>query len=85
MPRVPSVLRLPGLPDRLRRVRLPRDLESVTASGPEDAAGAGMSQASAELLRFYALMARITSEAPMLTGSQMRVWDPLAGRPGGGA
>jgi len=37
-----------------------------------------------ELWRFYALMQRITSEAPKVHGSQMAVWDPLAGRPGGG-
>jgi CubicO group peptidase (beta-lactamase class C family) len=34
-----------------------------------------------ELPRFYGLMQRITSEAPKVEGSQMAVWDPLAGRP----
>ncbi len=34
-----------------------------------------------ELPRFYALMQTITSSAPKLRGSKMRVWDPLAGRP----
>jgi CubicO group peptidase (beta-lactamase class C family) len=34
-----------------------------------------------ELPRFYLLMQRITSEAPKVPGSQMEVWDPLAGRP----
>jgi len=34
-----------------------------------------------ELMRFYGLMQRITSEAPKVPGSRMRVWDPLAGRP----
>lgn len=34
-----------------------------------------------ELPRFYLLMRRITSEAPKVPGSQMLVWDPLAGRP----
>ena len=41
VPRIPSVPRLPGLPDPLRRVRIPRDLESVTAIGQEEEAGAG--------------------------------------------
>jgi CubicO group peptidase (beta-lactamase class C family) len=36
-----------------------------------------------ELWRFYGLMQRITSEAPKVHGSEMAVWDPLAGRPGG--
>ena len=35
MPRIPSVPRLPGVPDPLRRIRLPEDLESVTTVGPE--------------------------------------------------
>jgi CubicO group peptidase (beta-lactamase class C family) len=35
-----------------------------------------------EMLRFYALCQRITTEAPKVSGSQMVVWDPLAGRPG---
>ncbi len=49
MPRIPSVPRLPGLPDPLRRVSVPRDLESVTAIGREQAAGAGgMSEESVE-------------------------------------
>ena len=34
-----------------------------------------------ELPRFYGLMQRITSESPKVAGSQMRVWDPKAGRP----
>ncbi len=34
-----------------------------------------------ELHRVYGLMQTITSEAPKVRGSQMRVWDPLAGRP----
>ena len=41
MPRMPSVPRVPGLPDPLRRVHVPRDLESVTAIGQEEEAGAG--------------------------------------------
>ena len=41
MPRIPSVPRLPGVPDPLRRVRVPRDLESVTTIGHEEDAGAG--------------------------------------------
>ena len=34
-----------------------------------------------EMARFYLLTQRITSEAPKLPGSEMAVWDPLAGRP----
>jgi len=41
VPRIPSFPRLPGLPDPLRRVHVPRDLESVTAIGHEEEAGAG--------------------------------------------
>ena len=36
-----------------------------------------------ELPRFYTLMQRITYSAPKVRGSQMEVWDPLAGRPAG--
>jgi CubicO group peptidase (beta-lactamase class C family) len=35
-----------------------------------------------ELPRFFGLVARITTEAPKVAGSKMRVWDPIAGRPG---
>jgi CubicO group peptidase (beta-lactamase class C family) len=34
-----------------------------------------------ELPRFYNLMQRITSTVPKVPGSEMAVWDPLAGRP----
>jgi CubicO group peptidase (beta-lactamase class C family) len=34
-----------------------------------------------ELPRFYNLMQTITSASPKVGGSEMRVWDPLAGRP----
>jgi CubicO group peptidase (beta-lactamase class C family) len=34
-----------------------------------------------ELPRVYGLMQTITAEAPKVPGSEMRVWDPLAGRP----
>lgn len=34
-----------------------------------------------ELPRFYNLMQRITSSTPKVPGSEMEVWDPLAGRP----
>jgi CubicO group peptidase (beta-lactamase class C family) len=34
-----------------------------------------------EFARFYLLMQRITSAAPKVPGSEMLVWDPLAGRP----
>ncbi len=36
MPRIPSLPRVPGLPDPLRRIRLPSDLESVTTLGREE-------------------------------------------------
>jgi len=48
VPRIPSVPRLPGVPDPLRRVRVPRDLESVTAIGAEEPGAGGMSEASVE-------------------------------------
>jgi len=35
-----------------------------------------------ELPRFYNLMQRITSSVPKVSGPEMEVWDPLAGRPG---
>jgi CubicO group peptidase (beta-lactamase class C family) len=34
-----------------------------------------------ELHRFYGLTQTITSSAPKIPGSEMRLWDPLAGRP----
>ena len=34
-----------------------------------------------EMARCYLLMQRITSEAPKVPGSEMEVWDPVAGRP----
>lgn len=36
-----------------------------------------------EMLRFYLLTQRVTTEAPKVDGSEMVVWDPIAGRPGG--
>lgn len=41
MPRIPTVPRVPGLPDPLRRIRLPGDLDQVTTIGAEDEPGAG--------------------------------------------
>ena len=41
MPRIPSIPRIPGVPDPLRRIRLPDDLDEVTTIGPEDDAQAG--------------------------------------------
>jgi CubicO group peptidase (beta-lactamase class C family) len=47
MPRIPSIPRLPFVPDPLRRIRMPRDLEEVTTVGPEESPGeGGMSAAS---------------------------------------
>ena len=34
-----------------------------------------------ELARFYGLVQRITSQAPKVSGAEMAVWDPVAGRP----
>jgi CubicO group peptidase (beta-lactamase class C family) len=34
-----------------------------------------------ELPRFYALMQRITEMMPKVSGAEMAVWDPIAGRP----
>ena len=36
MPRIPTVPRIPGLPDPLRRIDLPDDFESVTTVGEEE-------------------------------------------------
>lgn len=36
MLRIPSLPRIPGLPDPLRRIKLPDDLDAVTTGGPED-------------------------------------------------
>ena len=41
VPRIPSVPRLPGLPDPLRRIELSPDLEAVTTAGAEEPAQAG--------------------------------------------
>lgn len=49
LPRIPSVPRVPGLPDPLRRVRVPQDLDSVTTVGPhERPVAGGMSEESVE-------------------------------------
>jgi CubicO group peptidase (beta-lactamase class C family) len=51
LPDIPSVSlpRVPGLPDPLRRIHVPRDLESVTTRGPEVApAEGGMTRAQVE-------------------------------------
>ncbi|HTX33091.1 MAG TPA: serine hydrolase domain-containing protein [Solirubrobacteraceae bacterium] len=36
MPQIPTLPRLPGIPDPLRRIRLPDDLEAVTTIGAEE-------------------------------------------------
>jgi CubicO group peptidase (beta-lactamase class C family) len=41
VPRIPSVPRLPLVPDPLRRIRVPRDLEAATTVGDEEEARAG--------------------------------------------
>jgi CubicO group peptidase (beta-lactamase class C family) len=49
MANVPSIPRLPLVPDPLNRIRVPRDLESVTSFGAEeDAAAGGLSQETVE-------------------------------------
>jgi CubicO group peptidase (beta-lactamase class C family) len=49
MPRVPSLPRLPGVPDPFRRVAIPKDLDEVTARGEEgDLRRAGMRRATVE-------------------------------------
>jgi CubicO group peptidase (beta-lactamase class C family) len=43
MPQIPTLPRIPGLPDPLRRIRLPEDFDAVTAVGAEeDPASVGM-------------------------------------------
>ena len=41
MPRIPSLPRVPGIPDPLRRITVPDALEAVTSFGPEDDPEAG--------------------------------------------
>jgi CubicO group peptidase (beta-lactamase class C family) len=49
MPSVPSLPRIPGLPDPLNRIRLPDDLAAVTTHGPEeDPAAGGLADETAE-------------------------------------
>lgn len=49
MPQIPTLPRIPGLPDPLRRIRLPADLDAVTTVGTEeDAAVVGMAPESVE-------------------------------------
>lgn len=50
MPRIPSLPRIPGLPDPLRRIRLPDDLEAVTTVGDEDPAAGGMTAEAVEAI-----------------------------------
>jgi CubicO group peptidase (beta-lactamase class C family) len=47
MPRIPSLPRIPGLPDPLRRITLPEDLDAVTTTGPEDDPSEGGFEAEA--------------------------------------
>jgi CubicO group peptidase (beta-lactamase class C family) len=45
MPRIPSVPRLPFVPDAMRRIRVPSDLQAVTTVGAEaDPAAAGLTE-----------------------------------------
>lgn len=56
MARLPTLPRLPGLPDPLRRVRIADDLASVTSIGEEEpAASGGMSEESVEAIWSTAL------------------------------
>lgn len=49
MPRIPTLPRVPGLPDPLRRVAIPDELEPVTTRGPEaDPETVGMSARDVE-------------------------------------
>jgi CubicO group peptidase (beta-lactamase class C family) len=49
MPKIPTIPRLPGLPDPLRRVALPDQLETVTTRGHEDdPEAAGLSRHAVE-------------------------------------
>jgi CubicO group peptidase (beta-lactamase class C family) len=49
VPQIPSPPRLPGLPDLLRRIRLPKNLDAVTTVGAEaDPASVGMDAAPIE-------------------------------------
>src|SRR5919201_1036542 len=49
MPRIPTLPRIRGLPDPLRRIDVPRDLDSVTQVGEEEEPRAGgMSRAAVE-------------------------------------
>ncbi len=41
MPSLPSIPRLPLVPDQLRRSRIPSDLDAATTIGPEEEPGAG--------------------------------------------
>lgn len=45
---MPSLPRLPLVPDPLRRVRVPRDLDSITTYGTEDAGAGGMDDEAVE-------------------------------------
>lgn len=47
MLRIPSLPRIPGLPDPLRRIDLPDDLDAVTTTGPEDDPAQGGLEAEA--------------------------------------
>ncbi|MFL5821911.1 MAG: hydrolase, partial [Solirubrobacteraceae bacterium] len=49
MPRIPTLPRIPGLPDPLRRIDLPADLDAVTTTGEEqDPVEAGMREGGVE-------------------------------------
>ncbi|MBV8430707.1 MAG: beta-lactamase family protein [Solirubrobacterales bacterium] len=48
MPQIPTLPRLPGFPDPLRRIRLPDDLDAVTTVGEEDPAGGELDEDAVE-------------------------------------
>src|SRR5437763_3820621 len=51
MPKIPSLPRIPGLPDPRRRISVPSNLESVTTIGPEqDAEDAGLTRSAVDAI-----------------------------------
>lgn len=49
MPSVPSLPRIPGVPDPLNRIRIPDDLQAVTTRNPiEDPAAGGLADETVE-------------------------------------
>jgi hypothetical protein len=82
VPRIPTIPRLPLVPDPLRTRSGTWGFTNILSwADPERALACAVMTSGKpilypELARFYGLMQRITSDAPKVPESEMIVWDP---------